>query len=190
MTVHQIRAQIQQRLSEKRFLHTLRTAECAAMLAQRFGADAEDAYLAGLLHDCTKEWDETTQLNFFEKHGIIISNTQKLCPQLHHAISGAVVAKETFGASDSVCNAIRVHTTGCADMTKLDMVLWLSDLIEPGRNFPGIEEIRGAAQEDLNTAVRMGMDRSILFLTERNQLIDPEMIHARNWLLVCERKDP
>lgn len=188
MTVHLVQAEIQKRLSAKRFQHTLGTAECAVALARRFGANEDDAYLAGLLHDCTKEWQEDAQLNFFEKHGIMICNTQKLCPQLHHAVSGAIVAKEEFGASDEVCGAIRWHTTGHVGMTKLEMVLWLADLIEPGRSFPEVEELRALAEKDLTVSVRVGMDRSIRYLLEKNQLIDPEMVNARNWLLEYERK--
>ena len=181
--MHQIRAEMKKRLSEKRFVHTLGTAECAVTLAHRFGADADTLYLAGLLHDVTKEWSDDAQLNFFAERGIMICNTQKLCPQLFHAISGAVVAGEEFGANETVCNAIRWHTTGRAHMCKEEMILWLADLIEPNRNFPGVEEIRALAEHDLAQAVCMGMSRSITFLVEKNQLIDPEMIDARNWLL-------
>ncbi len=182
-----IQAEVEKRLSPKRFAHTLGTVECAVGLARRFGADEEKARLAALLHDVTKEWSSSEQLNFFSKHGIMICNAQKLTPQLFHAISGAIVAKETFGMDDAVCDAIRSHTTGRVGMSVLEQVLWLADLIEPGRDFPGVEEIRAIAKEDLSRAVCAGMSHSIAFLLEHDRLIDTQMVDARNWLL-SERK--
>ena len=41
---------LKENLSEERFEHTLGTAECAEELAERFGLNAEKAYLCGLLH--------------------------------------------------------------------------------------------------------------------------------------------
>lgn len=188
MTVQEIRAEIEKRLSPKRFRHTLATADCARALAARFGEDETEAYLAGILHDCTKEWTDTEQLNFFQHRGIMITDLQKLFPQLYHARSGAIVAKEEFGASDAVCSAIRWHTTGCVGMNRLDMILWLADMIEPGRSFAGVEAIRAIAESDLEGAVLAGMNHSIAFLTEQNKRIDTEMLNARDWLLHFERK--
>ncbi|MBQ3055078.1 MAG: bis(5'-nucleosyl)-tetraphosphatase (symmetrical) YqeK [Oscillospiraceae bacterium] len=182
-----ILSEVEKRLSPKRFAHTLGTAECAVALARRFGEDPSAAYQAGLLHDVTKEWSPSEQLNFFEKHGIMISNVQKLTPELFHPISGAVVAKEEFGMEETICNAIRWHTTGRAGMSCFEQILWLADLIEPGRNFPGVEELRALATSDLSAAVCAGMSHSILFLVEHDRLIDTQMIDARNWFL-SERK--
>ena len=186
--MHDILTEVEKRLSPKRFAHTLGTAECAVTLARRFGADPSAAYRAGLLHDITKEWNPTQQLNFFENHGIMICNAQKLTPELFHPISGAIVAKEEFGMDSAVCDAIRSHTTGRVNMSLLEQVLWLADLIEPGRNFPGVEELRALAQKDLSCAVCAGMTRSISFLLEQNRLIDTQMVDARNWFL-SERKE-
>lgn len=186
--MQEIFAEVKSRMSEKRFDHTLRTADYARTLALRFGEDADAAYLAGLLHDCTKEWSYDTQLNFLSQRGIMIDSLQKLVPQLLHARSGAILAKETFGASDAVCSAIRWHTTGHAGMNRLDMILWLSDLIEPGRTFPGVEKLRAIAEVDLEKAVLAGMEHSLAYLEEKNQRIDVEMVNARNWLLSRERK--
>jgi len=186
--VQEIFAEMKKRMSEKRFAHTLRTAEYARTLALRFGEDPDAAYLAGLLHDCTKEWSDDAQLNFLSQHGIMIDSLQKLFPQLYHARSAAIVAKETFGASDAVCSAIRWHTTGCAGMSRLDMILWISDLIEPGRNFPGVERLRIFAEINLEDAVLAGMEHSLAYLEGKNQRIDETMVNARNWLLNRERK--
>lgn len=186
--MQEILAEMKNRMSEKRFAHTLRTAEYARTLALRFGEDSDAAYLAGLLHDCTKEWSDDAQLNFFSQHGIMISSLQKLFPQLYHARSAAIVAKEEFGMSDEVCSAIRWHTTGTAGMSRLDMILWLSDLIEPGRSFPGVETLRTLAEVDLEEAVLAGMEHSLAYLEGKKQRIDVELVNARNWLLSRERK--
>lgn len=182
-----LRSEVEKRLSQKRFLHTLGTVECAVALARRFGADVTKAQQAALLHDVTKEWTVTEQLNFFEKHGIMICNAQKLTPQLFHAHSGAIVAKEEFGMDDAVCDAIRSHTTGRVGMSVLEQILWLADMVEPGRDFPGVEDLRAIAEKDLSAAVCAGMSHSIAFLLEHDRLIDTQMVDVRNWLL-SERK--
>ncbi len=186
--MQQILAEMKNRMSEKRFAHTINTAEYARTLALRFGEDPTSAYLAGLLHDCTKEWSEDAQLNFLTQRGIMVDSLQKLFPQLFHARSAAIVAKEEFGMSDEVCSAIRWHTTGTAGMSRLDMILWLSDLIEPSRDFPGVEHLRELSETNLEEAVLAGMEHSLAYLEGRNQRIDGEMVNARNWLLNRERK--
>ena len=39
-------------LNTERYEHSLGTAECAGILAKKFGLDEDKAILCGLLHDC------------------------------------------------------------------------------------------------------------------------------------------
>ncbi len=174
---------VKERLSPRRAQHTLQCAACARLLAQRFGADASAAYLAGLLHDITKELSVENQLKLCEKHGIILDNVSRENPALLHAITGAIVAKEEFSAPEHVCRAIRYHTTGCEYMSALDQCVWLADMIEPGREFRGVSELRRMAKRDLALAVFTGMDQTMMHLIAKKKVIHPDMLAARNQLL-------
>ncbi len=178
-SVSEIEAIVRERLREKRAKHTFNCAHTAKELAARFGASGEDAYIAGLLHDITKEETHENQLKLCDKYDIILDSLILNMPQLIHAKTAAYVAKYEFEVSDEIAKAIFYHTTGCAQMTMLDKCLWLADLIEPGRSFPGIEEIRAEAEQDLNRACLMGICRTISYLKEENKKIHPAMFDAK-----------
>ncbi len=178
--VSEIENIVRERLSEKRAKHTFNCANLAKELAARYGASETDAYIAGLLHDITKEESVENQLKLCKKRGIILDSLVLSMPQLIHAITASEVAKEEFGASEDICRAILYHTTGNGDMTTLDKCLWLADLIEPGRCFPGVEEIRKEAETDLNSACIMGINRTISYLNEGNEQVHPAMFAARD----------
>ena len=59
---------LKENLNEKRYIHTLGTADCAKELAQKFGLDSEKAYLAGLLHDCAKCFSNEKLLDIIHQH--------------------------------------------------------------------------------------------------------------------------
>lgn len=174
---------VEKQLSPKRMQHTRGCVQTACELAEIWGADVEKAHVAALLHDITKEQSLPAQLKLCEKHDIIISDTQRKVPELLHAVTGAKLVHAEFSIPEDVCSAIRWHTTGKPDMTVLEKVIWLADLIEPGRDFPGVDEIREMARRDLDAALLMGFGRTIQYLTENKRIIDCDMIQAWNWLV-------
>ena len=174
---------VRARLSEKRAAHTFRCASLARELAERFGANPQDAYITGLLHDIAKEEPCENQLKLCKNSGIILDGVILENSALLHAPAGAALAKDEFGASVEICRAILSHTVGNENMTTLDKCVWLADLIEPERDFPGVCDIRKAAEEDLDRAVVLGIDRTVLYLIEKGRIIHPIMLAARNSIL-------
>ena len=148
-------------LSPKRIAHVAGCESEAVMLAKHWGEDPEMAATAGILHDITKKLDHQEQLNLCEKYGIICDNAERSNPKLLHAKTGAVLAKDLFGVSDEICEAIRWHTTGKPDMTMLEKIIYLADYIEPTRDFPGVEKLRELCYEDLNAAMALGLKMSL-----------------------------
>ena len=51
MPYDDIKSLLKKRLTEKRRYHSLCVADAARHLAEKYGADADKMYLAGLLHD-------------------------------------------------------------------------------------------------------------------------------------------
>jgi predicted HD superfamily hydrolase involved in NAD metabolism len=179
-------------ISGRRYSHTMNVMYCAVELAVRHNASALEAALAGLLHDCAKDIRGEEALRLADHYGIEVDEVSALQPDLLHGKIGAILAREQYlgglmkdapESEQSVLNAIRYHTTGYPEMTLLDSIIFIADFIEPERSFPGVEEIRRKAFEDLDTAVLMGMDSTVIYILERGRLLHPDTIFTRNWLI-------
>ena len=166
----------------KRLRHIRGTEEEAVRLAQRWGADPEKARRAGILHDCTKYLDGKEQLQLCEKYGIVLDELERRAVKLLHAKTGAAIARHVFGMPDDIYNAIYWHTTGKADMTLLEKILYTADYMEPNREFDGVERLRELAYTDLDAAVLLGCEMSIADMEERHQPVHHNTLEARNWL--------
>ena len=145
-------------LKPKRMPHVLGTEQEAAFLAKKYGADVTAARIAALLHDCTKKLDLSQQLSLCRHYAIPLDEMERNYLKLLHSKTGAAVARDRFGVSDEIYNAIFYHTTGKADMTLLEKIIYLADYIEPSRRFPGVDELRRAVHTDLNE----GLYRALL----------------------------
>ena len=173
-------------MSEKRFRHTEGCVRMAERLAERWGADVSAASCAAWLHDITKEMPYDEQLALIKRENITLTGLQS-SRKIIHAFSGAIVAKRDFGADDDICGAIRWHTTAKPDMTLLEKIVWLSDLTEDGRDFPGVREIRELAFEDIGAALIRGFDTTLGFLTAQGSEIDVNMVLARNFEIAARK---
>ncbi len=144
-------------LPAPRYAHVLGTMIEAGRLAEAWGADLEAARLAALLHDCAKYMQHDTQL--------LLSGEDLDVPPVLHAAAGAVLARTRYGvSSDAVLRAIRLHATGDANMTALDMALYLADITEPGRDFDGVEAIRAACGRGPEAGMLCALERVRAFV--------------------------
>lgn len=169
-------------LKPQRVNHVLGCAETAVKLAKRYGADETVALRAGLLHDVTKAIDGEDQLLLVDKYDILISDFERKNPKLLHAKTGAAVAKYVFGESEEVVRAIYWHTTGKADMSLMEKIIYLADYMEPTRNFPGVEELRTLAFQNLDRGLLMGFEMCIEELIRENKSLSTESVEARDYL--------
>ena len=162
----------------KRVAHVLGCSETAALLAEKFGADVTDARRAGILHDITKALNSQEQLNLCANYGMILTQFQRENPKLLHAKTGAAVAERIFGENPAVCEAICWHTTGKADMTTLEKIIYLADYMEPNRDFDGVEELRRRTYADLDDAMYHGLAMTAGQLRSRGSEIDEHTLSA------------
>ena len=168
-------------LSPQRIGHVAGCESEAVMLAKRWGEDPDLAATAGILHDITKKQSFEDQLNLCEKYGIILDNAERETPKLLHARTGAALARDLFGISPAVYDAIRWHTTGKPDMTMLEKIIYLADYIEPTRDFPGVEDLRELAYKDLDAAMELGLRMSLEEI--RSHGVEPykDTVEAYRW---------
>jgi len=187
MTDEEIRRELQRRLKESRFNHSIGVAYTAVELAKKFGVDTQKAYLAGLLHDCAREFENDELPAQAEKRKIKIGEVEKNVPLLLHAYIGAKMISEIYEVNDAeISQAIYRHTVGAKNMSDLDKIIYFADMIEPNRNYPGVEELRKLAEtsNNLDEIILTALNESIIFVTQKNSLIHPDTIDARNFLLL------
>ncbi len=169
-------------LKPDRVEHVLGCRDTAAKLAKRWGANETDAARAGLLHDITKALDGSLQLTLCREYGIVLGDFSRRYPKTLHALTGSLVAERIFGENKEVVSAISSHTTGKADMTALEKIVYIADYIEPKRSFPGVEELRRLAYENLDKALKLGLEMTIALLQTNKQEISPESAEALAFL--------
>jgi predicted HD superfamily hydrolase involved in NAD metabolism len=185
MEYHEILVILTNELRPARFRHSREVSRTAVRLAERWGTDVEKARLAGILHDCARSLKGEALLACATENGLSPSEIELRQPALIHAKLGALMAERRFGVKDpAILQAIRVHTTGAAQMTELDKIIYLADSIEPGRNFPGVQLIRELAEKDLDTAVLAAFDQGIRFVLDGGGLMHPDTVDGRNSLLM------
>lgn len=137
-------------LSANRYTHSLAVATCAQELAQTYGLNTETAYLAGLLHDVTKEMD----LN--EQNILLIDNPNftaeiKQVKAVWHGYSGAVFVQKEFNITDvNIIEAIELHSVGNLGMSDIAKLIFIADFIEPNRNNESATIVRTLIGQDLD----------------------------------------
>lgn len=169
-------------LKHKRMAHVLGTEAEAVRLARRYGADERDARMAALLHDCTKKLFMEEQLALCELYQIPLDKLEKKALKLLHAKTGAALARDVFGVSDAVYQAIRWHTTGKADMSLLEKIIYLADYIEPTRDFPGVEELRRLCYENLDKGLLLGLTMTVQEMEAMGSPVHENTLTARDFL--------
>lgn len=167
-------------LPEKRYVHTIGVMEMAISLAKKYGADVKKAELAAIFHDYAKyrPKEELRQIIIDEK---LPPSLLHFHSELWHGPAGAFLVKKEAGINDEeILTAIAYHTTGRENMSLLEKVIYLADYIEPGRNFPGVAEVRDLAEIDLDKAMLKSLQNTIAYLVQKGSLIYPDTVHAYN----------
>ena len=97
-------------------------------------------------------------------------------------MTGSLVAERIFGENEEVVSAIQWHTTGKADMTLLQKIIYVADYMEPNRNFPGVEKLRELAYTDMDAALKLGLEMTLEHLKNQGNEVSPESREALAWL--------
>lgn len=186
LNIEEIKKELKKTLSEQRYVHSLSVADEARKLARKYGVDENRAYYAGLIHDCAKEVPHDEIVGMLKnKYGVSVDNMSKLTPKLLHGTLGACEAQHKFGIYDpEILDAVKYHTTGKGNMGMLAKIVYISDYIEPNRDFDGVEELRRLAYIDIDEAIIKGISETIIDLLNRGLLLHPDTIHAINDLVI------
>lgn len=172
---------IKEKLSKKRYTHSVNVANAAVELARRYGGDEDKAYIAGLLHDCAKEMPVEEQLALVKHSQLDVHEIEQKAVPLYHAIAGAEIVRAALEIKDpEIILAIRYHTVGCANMSKLSQIVYLADLISEDRDYKDVKKMRKTAVQSLERAMFEAFRFSIKDSAEKGNLIPPSTFLAYN----------
>ena len=171
-------------LSDKRLVHSLLVAHTARGLARIHGVNEDSAALAGLLHDCAKCMPLSAMQHIARENRLLLDKEILQSGNLLHGPVGAVVAEREYGVTDPiVLSAIRCHTTGKVGMLPLDMIVFLSDKIEPSRRpYPELEKLRELASKDLAAAMLHSLQSTLDYVRSQNTEPHPLTRQVADWL--------
>lgn len=192
MTENEMIEKLKSTQKERRFNHTMGVVSEAVRLAPLFGVDKEKARVTALLHDCAKNLNEANNEDFFmlcSRYGVTLDECAKCEQALVHAYLGAAVAYKDYGIEDhEVLEAIYYHTTGRANMTPLEKLIYIADMTEPGRTIEQADEIRRLVEFNIDEALIYAIGCSIKHVIRKGALIHPDSVHALNYL-ISHRRD-
>ena len=175
---------LENRLTEKRYNHSIGAMKSAKELAEIHGENAEEARIAGLIHDIAKELTKEEIEEALKKYNIKPDHIEENQLGLLHSKLGAEFAKNELGLSEKVQNAIKYHTTGNIRMTKFDKIIYLADKIEENRNYDGVEGFRILAKHNIDEAMLSFLDYTIQKSIGKQRLIHPDTVDLRNELIL------
>lgn len=179
-----IDADIKNRLSDKRYRHSVCVSQACGRLADKYGYDRDKAILSGIGHDVLKELPEEETLALFKDNRIELTPIELAAPKLWHAIAGAVYLKKMYGIEDEIVSAVRYHTTGKTGMTLLQKILYIADFISEDRDYDGVEEMRRRADISLENAMYEGLRFTVYELSEKGRPIHPDTFEAYNEIML------
>lgn len=180
---------VEKQLPAHRYLHTVGVMETALRLAKQYHVDEKQAELAAIFHDYAK-YRPKEEMKELIKSQAMPEILLQFNLELWHAPVGAYLVEKEVGITDeAILNAIRFHTSGRVGMTKLEKVIYLADYIEPGRHFPGVDEVRELAEFHLEKALIKAVQNTIIFLMKKNQPVYPDTFYTYNDLVLHLKKE-
>ncbi len=179
---------IEQRLSPKRFLHSMNVAKECVKLAEKYGGDKRKAYLAGVLHDIMKEEKPEIQLQTLRQSDIMTDMVTESARPLWHAKAGAIYCKQVLNILDEdILNAISYHTTARANMSQLEKILFLADYIGEERDYPDVDIMRKETWTSMERGLEYALKYSICDLVKRKKAIHTDTVEAYNQLVLPKK---
>ena len=170
--IEEIKKDVRSNLSDYRYNHSIRVMEEAKRLAEHYKADIEKCMLCGLTHDMCKELRDKENEDFIKKYNLPKELLNPENKNMIHGFTASILVKEKYKFTNDMVLAIRYHTTGYPNMDILAKIVYLADKIEKGKDYPGIEEERFLAYQNIDKAIILCLKNQIKHLKEKNKVIN------------------
>ena len=175
---------IKNTLSPYRFNHSMCVANKARELAKKHSVDEEKAYVAGILHDVTKEMPNDEQIKLIEENGHKLEYYEKGNHRIFHQMSGEAYVKNVLEITDNdILSGIRYHTTGRENMTTFEMIIYLADFTSADRNYPDVDIMREKTDKNLLDGMLYSLQYTIKDVVSHGRILHPETLSCYNWVV-------
>ena len=144
-SISALRSRVKERISERRYKHTEGVASTAIKIGEiLIPGRIDELECAALIHDAAKELPKAEILSIAAEMKCTVTAEDLASPAVLHAVVGPAVILRDFPeyATENILSAVRKHTTGDADMSVFDEIIFISDYIEEGRTYPSCIETR------------------------------------------------
>lgn len=173
---------VEKKLDAYRLTHSFGVARAARELAVRYGEGPDKAELAGLLHDVMKNEPHEVQREMIERGGHTLTEIELANPKVWHAMAGEAYMRLELGITDKdLLSAVALHTTGNANMTLLEKIVYIADFISDDRDYPDVETVRALARESLEKAILYTSEYTVRTLEKEGRPIHPATIDCYNY---------
>lgn len=190
---------VKYKLSAHRYMHTLGVKDAAIKIAKScYLGDISEIAAAAMLHDISKEYSVAEQFNIMKKSGVALSDTDLMSHQVFHSFTAPYVIKMDFPdfATKNILSSVFNHTTGAADMTIFDEIIFVADYIEVGRKYEGCIKVRDdlydgfSSSRDreecvsyLHNATIAALENTIIEITKNKKILNERTVATRNAFL-------
>lgn len=182
--LNQINEDVKNKLSDKRYMHSIGVMKKAQELAKKYGEDENKAKLVGLAHDIAKEMPKEEILEYIKTNHILVDEYEKENLGLLHGKIGACICREKYGFTEDMQKAIEYHTTGSPQMDDFAKIIFVADKIEEGRKYVDLEKVKQKGEEGLDNLLLYELDNSIIHIIEKRNVMHPDTVITRNYFLI------
>ena len=184
------------KISHYRYIHTLGVKNAAVKIARYcYSGDVSEIIAAAMLHDISKEYSEAEQLDMMKESGIYFTDTDMMSHQVFHSFTAPYVIKKDFPefATSNVLSSVFNHTTGAADMSLFDEIIFLADYVEDGRKHQSCITVRDALYDvfssardmeecimHLHLATIMALENTIVGIIKNRNVLNERTVATRN----------
>lgn len=189
LSIEEMQEKLAASIPGKRYKHSLNVYETAMSLCRAHGVDSEKIAIAALLHDCGRVVKSKESIELAQSLGLDLDAVEINQPVLIHAKLGMYYAAKDYGVEDQeILAAIGYHTTGAANMSTMAKIVYLADMLEPQRDFPGVDKLRQLAAKDLDQAMLAAYKSTMEYLLAQGLLLHPRCLEGYNQLVLTVKE--
>ncbi|WGS65403.1 bis(5'-nucleosyl)-tetraphosphatase (symmetrical) YqeK [Marinitoga aeolica] len=179
--IKEIKKILKKMLSESRLKHIMGVAYTAKMLADKYNIEEERVEIAALGHDLFRDVKPYKFLKIARVYGIDISYVEKKHPILLHGKIAAEYLKREYNIPEDVYEAIYYHTSGYKFFGTVGKIIFISDSIEPTREYENVEYYRELAFYNLEKAYKEILKNKVIYALKKNHFLLPDTVEAWNY---------
>lgn len=181
MTSEEIREKVKKLLTKNRFAHTINVQKISINLAKKFNCDVKKVSLAALLHDVAKCFSYKKSLRIINTHKDQFDKLELEIPKIWHAKISSIYATEKFSIKDNtILKAIRMHTTGGKNMSLIDKIIYIADILDINKNIKGVERVKKALKKSIDSGFKEAIRLKLFYLIKKDLKIHPDSFKAWN----------